>query len=218
MVAQKQVGRQSSCAVDFRLELSHSVLSVDDCSPGRSTWYAMFDGVSTASIDDLRLSTLMEKTDTDEKPFSCSICDQSFSRQDMKSRHMKTRHPDVPPQPEADDGTGVLRKRAKTACDRCRRMKVRCKCNESDRRDSGLATTPAQLAIDDLSIPTFVQEPQLDGSRPIFASDEPDFASFGLDLDLSGNPVDGLIDWVTTAEPCVVLPLAEPCQRASALF
>lgn len=68
--------------------------------------------------------------DTDERPFQCPCCEQSFRRSDVRALHVRKAH-----QSEFDagamdsmveDNSEPKRKRVKTACDLCRKRKLRC--------------------------------------------------------------------------------------------
>ena len=62
-------------------------------------------------------------SDTKETPFSCPFCRKSFQRSDVKAAHAKKCHA-APNDPSSTEGQP--RKRARIACDNCRKRKIRC--------------------------------------------------------------------------------------------
>lgn len=66
--------------------------------------------------------------DTNEKPFACPHCGQSFQRSDVRALHVKKIHGIEFNALDVVDGdtNEPSRKRVKTACDLCRKRKLRC--------------------------------------------------------------------------------------------
>ena len=70
----------------------------------------------------------MPVLDTNEKPFPCPLCEQAFQRSDVRALHVKKVHgvDFIAINLAKNDHFEPKRKRVKTACDLCRRRKLRC--------------------------------------------------------------------------------------------
>jgi len=109
---------------------------------------------------------------------------------------VKRQHADVVIPEGMDDDLGLAKKRAKTACERCRRMKVRCLC--ANRQDSEQSPKDRQLVQNAVSYPVVDSEPFTTGALPYSAPNESALSPFGFDLDmLAGQPTHDVFDWVS---------------------
>ena len=141
-------------------------------------------------------------TDTRDKPFPCSYCDLAFSRNDVLLKHEKNSH-------VHNANAAPVLKRARAACEDCRRKKIRCISphqhmqpgNSIGLRDVALAPQQQQTSHSDYDLAlsnnaglSWQQTPGEFDVNAMFVGD----ASFGVpydDID-SWNWFDGLPDWV----------------------
>jgi Fungal Zn(2)-Cys(6) binuclear cluster domain len=77
------------------------------------------------------LVAVSDKTgpDTNEKPFSCDICQATFPRADVQQKHMRRAHPEQSYGENWNEPTVVAatkKSRSKVACETCRKHKLRC--------------------------------------------------------------------------------------------
>ncbi len=77
------------------------------------------------------LDVLSDETwaDTNEKPFSCSLCHATFPRADVQQKHMRRLHREQSYSEDWDEAAALAAAktpRSKVACDTCRRRKLRC--------------------------------------------------------------------------------------------
>ena len=86
--------------------------------------------------------------DTSERPFACLHCHSRFPRADVREKHIKRMHPvDSLDDPTAKKAKRDPQERSKSACDQCRKRKLKCDdhspCNNCQTRH--LACTTSSL-------------------------------------------------------------------------
>lgn len=103
--------------------------------------------------------------DTQEEPYPCPYCSRSFQRSDVRSLHIRNVHGVEACAGDTSAPTTLKRKRVRTACEGCRRRKLRCdgeepclQCRYADRacqyRSSGMFNPTDDAIIHTAAAPT----------------------------------------------------------------